>query len=316
MGTADITLRHIVRSHPEALVQALDIQGRVEVVGWMDTQVTAIERRIDKALGLRIDGELRALQTEFELALRLERMDQRVCDYQAMFRLGRSIQAPEQPRLPIESLVVVLSGRRKPWPKERKVRIGWPEGKWAGHRYRIDAVYQRTVAELWARGSVLWLVFVPLACDATVAAVRRVVGDLRARVRDPGERGDLYAALLVMSGVDPWGYHLREEINAMLRDESMELIKLSPTLMEVFEKGVEEGRGEGVKKGVKKGEKKGIERMLRRLFLRRLGRPLTEQEQQALVDRARVQDPEEVEDRALSLEGEALAAWLLDPNAR
>ena len=56
--------------------------------------------------------------------------------------------------------------------------------------------------------------------------------------------------------------------------------------------------------------------MLRRLFLRRLGRPFTEQEQQALVDRARVQDPEEVEDRALSLEGEALAAWLLDPNAR
>ena len=56
--------------------------------------------------------------------------------------------------------------------------------------------------------------------------------------------------------------------------------------------------------------------MLRRLFLRRLGRPLTEEEQQALVARARVQDPEEVEDRALSLEGEALAAWLLDPNAR
>jgi hypothetical protein len=96
------------------------------------------------------------------------------------------------------------------------------------------------------------------------------------------------------------GYNLREEIAAMLQDEGMELIKASKTLRETFQKG----------------EKKGIEKMLRRLFLRRLGRPLTEEEQQALVARARVQDPEEVEDRALSLEGEALAAWLLDPNAR
>jgi hypothetical protein len=324
MGTADITLRHIVRSHPEALVEVLGIPGRVEVVGWIDTQVTALERRLDKALGLRIDGELRALQTEFEVALRVKRMDGRVREYQAMFHLGRSIGAPEQPRPPIESLVVVLSGRRKPWPRVRKVRISWPEGKWAGHRYRIDAVYQRTVAELMARGSVLWLVFVPLACDATAAAVRRAVDELRARVRDPAERADLYTALLVMADIDPWGYHLREEIAAMLQDESMELIKISKTLREAFEKGVEKGEEKGVKKGVEKGVKRGvkkgrrqaIEMMLRRLFLRRLGRPLTEQEQRALVDRARVQDPEEVEDRALSLEGEALAAWLLDPNAK
>jgi hypothetical protein len=308
MGTADITLRHIVRSHPEALVELLGIQGRVEVVGWIDTQVTALERRLDKALGLRIDGELRALQTEFEVVLRVKRMDQRVREYQAMFHLGRSIQAPNQARPPIESLVVVLTGRQKPWPRVRKVRISWPEGKWAGHRYRIDAVYQRTVAELMARGSVLWLVFVPLACDATVAAVRQVVDELRARVSDLGERADLYAALMVMATIDPWGYNLREEIAAMLQDEGMELIKASKLLRETFQKGE--------KKGVKKGRRQAIEMMLRRLFLRRLGRPLTEQEQQALADRVRLQDPEEVEDRALSLEGEALAAWLLDPNAK
>ena len=205
MGTADITLRHIVRSHPEALVQVLDVTGRVEVVGWLDTQVTALERRLDKALGLRVDGELCALQTEFEVALRLKRMDRRVREYQAMFHLGRSIRAPKQPQPPIESLVVVLSGRRKPWPRVRKVRISWPKGRWAGHRYRIDAVYQRTVEELMARGSVLWLVFVPLACDATLASVQRAVGELRDRVRDPAERADLYTALLVMADVDPWG---------------------------------------------------------------------------------------------------------------
>jgi hypothetical protein len=304
MGTADITLRHIVRSHPEALVQALDVQGRVEVVGWIDTQVTALERRLDKALGLRIDGELRALQTEFEVALRVERMDQRVREYQAMFHLGRSIEAPKQPPPPIESLVVVLTGRRKPWPKVRKVRISWPEGEWAGHRYHIDAVYQRTVAELMARGSPLWLVFAPLACDATVASVRRVVDELRVRVRDPRERAELYAALMVMAEVDPRGYDMGQEIAEMVRYESTELFKLSRTLQEAFAAGE------------KKGHRRAIRSMLHRLFLRRLGRPLTEAEEKALANRARKQDPEEVEDRALSLEGEALAAWLLDPNAR
>jgi predicted transposase YdaD len=115
------------------------------------------------------------------------------------------------------------------------------------------------------------------------------------------------------------GYHLREETAAMFENDYSEMLKASSIVREWYEQGVKKGEKKGEKKGVKKGieegVEKGIERMLRRLFLRRLGRPLTEQEQQALVARARVQDPEEVEDRALALEGEALAAWLLDPNA-
>ena len=132
----------------------------------------------------------------------------------------------------------------------------------------------------------------------------RRVPSLRTLPSDPGERADLYAALLVMATIDPWGYNLREEIAAMLQDDGMEMIKASSLLRETFQEGKKEGR------------RQAIEMMLRRLFLRRLGRTLTEQEQQALADRARVRDPQEVEDRALSLEGEALSAWLLDPNAR
>lgn len=61
--------------------------------------------------------------------------------------------------------------------------------------------------------------------------------------------------------------------------------------------------------------REGVERMLRRLFARRVGRELTQAEQQALSARAHAGDPEAVEDRALTLEGERLASWLLDPNA-
>jgi hypothetical protein len=109
---------------------------------------------------------------------------------------------------------------------------------------------------------------------------------------------------------------LRNEIAAMLWDDEMELIRLSPTARDVFESGAKKGLKRGIEKGIDEGEKLGIERMLRGLFVRRLGRPLTEQEHEALIDRARVRDPEEVQFIALVLEGEALAAWLLDPNAR
>jgi hypothetical protein len=70
MGDADITLRHIARRRPEDLARAFVPEGRVEVVGWVDSQVTMLERRLDKALRLRVDGEPRVLHVEFCFALR------------------------------------------------------------------------------------------------------------------------------------------------------------------------------------------------------------------------------------------------------
>lgn len=309
MGTADIALRHIVRRHPEALVSALDVEEHVEIVGWLDTQVTALERRLDKALGLRINGEMRALHVEFEYELR-DSIGSRLREYQTLFEIGRTGVVPEEGATPIESMVVVLTGRKRPWPADGKHRTGWPERrKWSGFHYRIDAVYQRTVEELRARGSVLWLVFVPLVRDATLEAVRSAIEELQARVPDREELGDLLAALLVMADVDPWGYHWRPEIAAMI-ESSVDLMDVSKTLRDAFEKGIE--------KGIEKGRREAIEDMLRRLFVRRLGRPLTAPERQALAARVAQngESAELAEDRALSLEGEALAAWLLDPKAR
>ncbi|WP_437482702.1 hypothetical protein WME75_41380 [Sorangium sp. So ce1014] len=71
MGDADITLRHLARRRPEDIVRALVPEGHpIEVLGWVDSQVTHIERRLDKALRLRIDGETRVLHVEFCYALR------------------------------------------------------------------------------------------------------------------------------------------------------------------------------------------------------------------------------------------------------
>lgn len=129
------------------------------------------------------------------------------------------------------------------------------------------------MAELRARGSVLWLVFAPLARDATVAAMRSVVEAIRAGARDREEQIDLFAALLVMAKIDPWKHNLEQEIQAML--------SLMPTDDE------------------------------RRLFTRRVGRRPSADEERALVDRARELGAEQVEDALLDREGEGLVRWLL-----
>ena len=144
------------------------------------------------------------------------------------------------------------------------------------------------------------MIFTPLARDATIAALRPVLEEIRARVADDEERSDLYVALLVMAEVDPWKYNLYKEIVAMMNTTDPDLLQKSRVLREAYENG----------------EQHGIEKLLRAIFMQRLGRALTEREQQALATRAHAVDPAQLASRTLSLDGEALVGWLLDPNAK
>lgn len=297
MGDADITLRHLSRRHAEALARPYVSAGPIEIVAWADTQATALERRLDKTLLLRVAGQLRALDVEFAYRYELD-LPERVHEYQALSRIAFRDERPAEPPPPIETVVILLTGRRELWPVERALRTGWPDCAWSGIHFRIDAVYQRTVAELSARGSPFWLAFTPLAQDATVAAMWEVVTAIRSKVPNDHERWDLFAALLVMADVDPWGHTLRREIEEMIRHKPVDLIEVSQTLQEVYAHGQHKGIEEGIKK------------MLRGLFVRRLHRALTAREQEALAARAAV-DPDQTQDKALTLEGEALSAWLL-----
>jgi hypothetical protein len=297
MGSADVTLRHFFRRHAEALARTYVPGRQVEVVRWADTQVTAVEQRLDKTLLLRRARRLHAL--ELEISYRYERdLPDRIHEYQGLSRMAFRDEHPGSAPPLMESVVILLTGRRSRWPRERALRTSWHGRKFSGTRFRIDAVYQRTVAQLVARGSPFWLAFTPLARDATPEAMRRVVAALRAQVPDKKERGDLFAALWVLAGVDPWGHNLREEIRMLLDEEPTDLIQVSTTAREIYDRGVREG------------EEKGVEKMLRGLFATRLHRALTASERKALAARA-AQAPDETQQQALALEGEALAAWLL-----
>ena len=290
----------------------------MDVVGWMDTQVTSLERRLDKALLLKRGGEERVLHAELTLDLP-QNMPYRIHEYQALLLMALNGEA--QPLPPIESVVIVLRGRKEPLPARGELRTGWPESEWSGTRFRIEAVYQRRIEELMARQSPLWLVFTPLARDATVTAMIRVLDALRAQVPVAEERGDLLTALLVMADLDPWGHNLREEIVAMMqRNEEDRIIFESRTLREVFEKGLAEGLdkglAEGLDKGVEKGRQEAIEAMLHRLLQRRIGRDLTAAEQTALLKRAHDLDADQAIDLAGGLSGDELLTWLLGPNGQ
>lgn len=324
MGAADITLRHIARRRPEELVRAFVPDGCVESLGWIDTQVTKLERRLDKALRLRVDGELRVLHIEFCFELRDDLAD-RVFEYLGFLFAALRAEAPAEPVPPIESVAVVLSG-----PKDRLPTVGerctaWPGRPFNGIHFRIDAVYQCTVAELRARGSLLWLVFTPLARDASAAAMREVVAEIYAGAATEEERTELYAALFVLASIDPWKHNLGEELIMMVEDLEEGLLRRTPIIgnmiIEAEQKGQKLGREEGQKLGREEGQKLGreegqreaIAELLGRLFARRLGRRPTKEEEHSIVERARTIGPGEVEDAMLDLERDALVRWLVHP---
>ncbi|WP_437956567.1 hypothetical protein WME76_35025 [Sorangium sp. So ce119] len=324
MGDADITLRHLARRRPDDLARAFVSEGRpVEVLGWIDSQVTNIERRLDKALRLRVDGEPRVLHVEFCFALRDDVPD-RVFEYLGFLFAALRIEAPGEPVPPIESVAVVLSGRRRRLPATGQRRTAWPGRPFSGTHFRVDAVYQRTVGELRARGSVLWLVFAPLARNATADALREVVAEIHAGAASAEERAELYAALLVMATVDPWGHNLRKELVMMVEDKEEGLLRRTPIIGELIieaerrgeERGELRGEQRGEQRGERRGEEKAIAELLGRLFARRIGRRPTAEEERSIVERARAIGPGEVEDALLDLEGDALIRWLAEPTRR
>jgi hypothetical protein len=325
MGQYDIALRHVVQRHARDLVVGLTPAFPVESATWVETQLTFIERRLDKALELRGRGSRRLLQVEFIVDPEGD-LGFRMFEYAALLVIALHAVArargeggsgkgeggraggvgAEVP--PVKSVALVLSGPRKPWPELGEYRTSWPDGDpFSGHRFQIEPVYQRTTAELLARPGAFWLVFTPLAVDANPQSMRQVVEEILRREPCEDGRADLYAALLVLAELDPWGHNLREEIEMLVQELDVESIMKSKTLREVFEKGVE--------KGIDKGRKECIEEMLHRMLVSRLDRELTLVEQVALTARTSAMGGAQDAAAVLELDADALVAWLLGPDA-
>lgn len=307
----DLVLRHVSRRFPEQFARALLPPGsRVASATWLDTQVTARQRRLDRALDVRTRaGERRLLHTEWQLRFEAD-LPFRVYEYNALLafslhdeleaaktaaKVAGSTTAADQSLPRIESTVVLLSGREEPWPVWGQYATSPPDAPFSGVHFRIDAVYQRTVAELEAKGNPLWIIFAPLAIDATPRRMVQVVEALRQQ-SSPRDFDELALALTVLADADRRQRPgLRQAIVSHLPEEL------------VMESWV-------YKQGLEKGIEKGQKQLLQRLFERRLGRPLTEGERGTVAQRFDGLGADRLEDVALDLSAEALADWLHDPN--
>jgi hypothetical protein len=319
----DLTLRHVSRRFPEDFARALLPPGTpITAATWLDTQVTARQRRLDRVLDVVAGGKRRLEHTEWQLEWEGD-LPLRIFEYHVMIALAAAQEAGKGAETPpVRSTLVLLSGRDRPWPEEGEHRTSPPEAPFSGVTFRIDAVYQRTIAELTARDSPLWLVFAPLAVDADPEAMRRVLELLRQRTA-PKDFDELAMALTVMADADRRQRGLRHAILPLLREE---IVMTSWVYTQGKEKGLEEGRAEGVKKGLAEGVKKGLaegvkegrkegrveamQQTLRNLLVRRLGRSPGPDEEQALARRAREVTPEQLVE-VVEMPPETLLAWLL-----
>jgi len=239
----DMILRHVARQFPDQFAQALLPPGTVvSAATWLDTQVTARQRRLDRALDVMADGKRRREHTEWQMEMAGD-VPFRIFEYHTRLASVLAAETPPSARVPpIRSSLVLLSGRDRPWPPEGEYRTSPEDAPFSGVTFRIDAVYQQTVAELFARGSPLWLIFTPLAVDANAEAMGRVVAALRAEVPSKRERNELVAALLVMADTDKRRRGLRQVIVPLLNEEK---VMESWVYKQGEESGIEKGRAEG-----------------------------------------------------------------------
>jgi hypothetical protein len=220
----------------------------------------------------------------------------RIFEYASLLALALAAETPAEQAVPrIRSTLVLLSGREKPWPAEGEYRISPDGAAFSGVRFRIDAVHQRTVAELAARGSPPWMIFAPLAVDADPDKMKEVLDRLRTETSGRAFR-EIAVAMTVVADKDKRQRDLRGAIIEMLDKEI------------VMESWV-------FTQGKLKSEQEGELKVLARLGDKRLGRSLTEGEHAILARRLGSLGHDRVLDTEHDLPPEALAAWLGDPSA-
>lgn len=206
-------------------------------------------------------------------------------------------------------MIVVLTGRKKKWPEYGAYRTSPKGSKFCGVRYRIEAVYQRTVAELDAMGSVFWLAFVPLAVDADEEKIRVVIESLRTRTNED-DFAELGATMLAMAALKKKDApNLVDMIRSLL---SSEVSMQHPFYQEGLAKGLEQGLEKGLEQGREQGREEARKAfaVLAHQFERRLRRKMTDAERRRVAVRLRKDGPEKLGDVVLDLSRDELNAWL------
>ena len=254
MGTVDIALRHLSERFAAELAAPFLESPGAEVHGWVETQVTAMERRLDRTLLCRVAGQPVCLHLEFQWEWK-PNVPRRLFEYASMLHCtgglvtSTAAGAPTPPggALPVRTVVVVLQGPQSLPPGEHVYHWSWPPAAQRGFTFNVEPVYQMTTAALLARDRVWW-VFAPLAVDASrekIGEVLRILSPLLNNERDPQQRQRQADMAAVMAILAEKRYKDRGLADFIVT--SMEEVIMSSSLAERIEargrvKGREEGR--------------------------------------------------------------------------
>lgn len=92
--------------------------------------MATLERRLDRVLAVRVGGRRRWLHVEWQWEWE-KAIAYRVYEYQALLAMAQRDPRNGLRRAPIESTVVLLSGRDAPWPARGRYRVS-PRGEARG----------------------------------------------------------------------------------------------------------------------------------------------------------------------------------------
>lgn len=318
---ADAALRALSRRFPEALARTvLGPDERIASAEWLETQVAMPQVRMDRVLQVDlVEGQQRLIHGEWTDRL-THQVERRMGEYHLSVAMAERVDAEAAEKLGqggrerrrVESTVVILRGRKKPWPEVGTYPTTPDEKQFGGAWFYIDAVYQRTVAELDARGSPFWLAFVPLARDVDEDKLRQIVERLRNDVSRE-DFDELVAAMLSMAKLKKDSQRLMDVIMSASAKERPMHPFMREGLEQGMEKGLKQGRIEGLLEGRIEGQTKGLAQGLAalvRVFERRLGRAMTERERRRIAKRMSKDGPEKLGDVVVDLSAEQLVAWL------
>lgn len=308
VADADASLRAMSRMFAEPLARL--VVGRevgIQRLEWGETQVVSRQRRLDRLLCVDDERNQRRL-LHIEWTMRLNaRVWERAAQYHmdaiwAARRDERQLpRGKRRRRISVESIVVVLTGRKKAWPKYGKYQTSPKGRRFTGVRFRIEAVYQMTVQELEAKGELFWLAFVPLARDVDELKLRQTVMRLQNEAKDE-QFVEVIGAILSMAQLKKDRPEFMDVIKAAVREEK-------PMRHPWFVDGREYGLKEGLEQGVEQGVEQGLAPLLS-VFERRLGRQLRNAERKRIVGRLAKDGPERLGAVVLDLSKTELARWL------